>query len=307
MTRLLMLALCLMMLTVTCPTAAYAFERVDLEQPNSLVLVANYEGEGIPGVTFKLHRVATMNEDAQFDLEGPFSRFSGDINHLEHASDWIEAAEELYAMAEHVTPAEVIPADEEGFGIAFDLVPGLYLVSGNYVRIAPWMYRFSPFLVSVPTRDADDEWVYDVFADLKVDREPHLIDLEVVKVWEDEQHENMRPSRIQVTLKQDGVAIQKVTLRKRNNWHYVFTDLPNGPVYTVEEVAIPHGYEVEYKMENDVLVIVNSYDGISTPPPDLPQTGQLTWPIPILAGMGLILFVSGWYIHRKWSQEHEEP
>ncbi len=307
MTRLLMLALCLVMLTITNPTAAYAFERVDLEAPNSLMLIANYDGEGIPAVQFVLHRVGIMNADAQFDLDNDFSEFVLDINSLDHAEDWVLASETLAEMAAGVAPDLELESDVDGIAMCFDLTPGLYLVQADYVNMPPWLYTFAPFLVSVPTRDMDDEWVYDVVADVKMDRIPHLTDVEVLKVWEDEGHTNMRPRKIQVTLLQDGVAMQKVTLRKNNNWHYVFTNLPNGHLYTVVEEVVPSGYLVEYKVQNGVLVVVNSYDGVSTPPPDLPQTGQLTWPIPILAGLGTILFVAGWFIHRKWSQEHEEP
>lgn len=32
--------------------------------------------------------------------------------------------------------------------------------------------------------------------------------------------------------------------------------------------------------------------------PQLPQTGQLNWPIPIMVVIGLILFMSGWLLYR---------
>ncbi|MCR4644606.1 MAG: LPXTG cell wall anchor domain-containing protein [Oscillospiraceae bacterium] len=32
---------------------------------------------------------------------------------------------------------------------------------------------------------------------------------------------------------------------------------------------------------------------------DLPQTGQLWWPVPILAGGGLLLFGAGLYLRKK--------
>lgn len=33
--------------------------------------------------------------------------------------------------------------------------------------------------------------------------------------------------------------------------------------------------------------------------PKLPQTGQLNWPVPLLAVGGLVIFVLGWYLRRK--------
>lgn len=38
---------------------------------------------------------------------------------------------------------------------------------------------------------------------------------------------------------------------------------------------------------------------IETPEPELPYTGQLLWPIPVLAGGGLLLIIIGWMIRRK--------
>ena len=55
------------------------------------------------------------------------------------------------------------------------------------------------------------------------------------------------------------------------------------------------------KLTGRVDILVNNA-GIT-----IPETGQLWWPVPILAGAGMILFVIGWILHRKWSQEHEEP
>ena len=38
----------------------------------------------------------------------------------------------------------------------------------------------------------------------------------------------------------------------------------------------------------------------STTPPDIPQTGMVWWPVLLLAGVGLILFLSGWVMHHQW-------
>ena len=61
------------------------------------------------------------------------------------------------------------------------------------------------------------------------------------------------------------------------------------------------------KIENGVYVITNRRTVTPTPTAPIPETGQLWWPVPILAGAGMILVVIGWILHRKWSQEHEEP
>ena len=39
--------------------------------------------------------------------------------------------------------------------------------------------------------------------------------------------------------------------------------------------------------------------------PILPQTGQLHWPVPILAVSGVVLFAMGWYLCFGKREEHE--
>ena len=107
---------------------------------------------------------------------------------------------------------------------------------------------------------------------------------------------------------QDGQHIDTVILNSENNWHHIFKDLPADHVYTLNEVlGADVYYEPEYSIENGVYVITNRRTVTPTPTAPIPETGQLWWPVPILAGAGMILFVIGWILHRKWSQEHEGP
>ena len=66
-------------------------------------------------------------------------------------------------------------------------------------------------------------------------------------------------------------------------------------------------YERKFSTKTGVFVIPTRRTVTPTPTAPIPETGQLWWPVPILAGAGMILFVIGWILHRKWSQEHEEP
>lgn len=95
----------------------------------------------------------------------------------------------------------------------------------------------------------------------------------------------------------------------------LFSDLPQG-LYLVYQETAASGYNklpaflvtVPYKGELDVSITSKTELGISakpeiepTEPPSsdkekLPQTGQLTWPIPWLTVAGLTLFVLGWWL-----------
>lgn len=41
-------------------------------------------------------------------------------------------------------------------------------------------------------------------------------------------------------------------------------------------------------------------------PPDIPQTGQLNWPVPVLAVSGMTLFVLGWALYFDSGRKHHE-
>jgi len=305
MTRLLTMAMCLMLCAFVCPGAAYAFEPVDLTHPVSLTIYANDEEIPLPGVGFELHRIANMNDMAQFELLPAFSGFSGDINHLETAADWAMAAEEMKLLSVGLMPDAAETSGDDGLAIFDHIQPGLYLVSGAPVEIIPWAYTFTPFIVSIPTRDVDDAWLYDVFSDVKLEKSPTHIDIDVVKVWDDLGLEDDRPNTIYVDLLCDGEPIDVALLHAGNSWSHTFTNLPAAHEYTVKERDVPFWYEVSYEVINGVLVVRNTHRTDVTPTPDIPATGQLWWPVPLLAGLGMLMVIAGWYIHRKWSQEHE--
>lgn len=304
-TRLLTLALCLVLCAFVCPSAANAFSPVDLTQPLTLTIFANDEETPLPGVGFDLYQIADMDQEARFTLLSAFAGFDGDINALENAAQWQEAAVYMQQAAANLSPDMSATTGEDGL-VKFDaLQPGLYLVTGKPVEIIPWAYTFSPFIVSIPTRNADDQWVYDVYSDIKLEKVPALTSIEVVKLWDDQGHESDRPNEIYVDLYQDGVQIAAAQLHAGNSWSYTFENLPAAHVYTVKERTVPRWYEVSYETINGVLVLRNTHTTPATPVPEIPSTGQLWWPVPILAGLGMILFIIGWATHRKWSQEHE--
>ena len=306
MTRLLTLALCLLMCVCAWPGAAYAFEMVDLTHPVSLTIFANDEEMPLAGVGFELYMVAEMNEFAQFELLPAYADFSGDINKLETAADWIICADEMLALTGDADPDEAATSRGDGLAVFEGLTPGLYLVSGKPVEILPWAYSFTPFMVSVPTRDFEDEWVYDVYSDVKLEKLPAVTNIDVVKVWDDLGYEDRRPGSIYVDLYCDGEPIAAAQLHDGNSWSHTFEDLPAAHEYTVQERDVPKWYKVSYEVINGVLVVRNERDTTITPVPDIPSTGQLWWPVPILAGGGLLLVIAGWYINRKWGQAHEE-
>ncbi len=308
--RLLALALLLSLCGVVLMPSALAFDRVDLTQPLSFTIQADdlVDDTHLPGVTFKLHQVAVMDEDARFALIAPYDQLNLDINSLKTTADWEQAAEQAKSLSADQTPDFAATTDEEGRAVFTGLTPGLYLVSGTPTIVGAWAYTFQSYLTAIPTRNAADEWIYDVTANIKLGRTAATIDVECVKVWEDDNRGTTRPNQIEVHLLQDGVHIDTVYLSKENDWHHVFTNLPADHEYSLMEILDANTYYApEYSIVNGVYVITNYRTVTPTPTPSIPETGQLWWPVPLLAGAGMLLFVMGWILHRKWSQTNEEP
>ena len=93
---------------------------------------------------------------------------------------------------------------------------------------------------------------------------PETTEYKVTKIWEDsDNNDGIRPSKVKVNLKANGVVIKTEYLTEKDNWEYTFTDLPkfsNGDeiVYTITEDEV-EGYESD--IEENTL----NKDDIDTP------------------------------------------
>ncbi len=175
--------------------------------------------------------------------------------------------------------------DEEGAVSFDDLELGLYLITqSNEVKD---FSRMCAFFVSVP-QISDTKTIYDVNAEPKVEVEVY-IDLAVRKIWNDNGKEH--PETLTVALKKGGEIVERVVLSAENDWHYVWKHMPKSDEWSVEELEVPAGYLATYRRNEWSFIIENT--------PKLVQTGQLKWPIPVLAGTGVVLLLLGIYGWKK--------
>ena len=122
----------------------------------------------------------------------------------------------------------------------------------------------------------------------------------VVKVWDDRGSESGRPSSVTVTLLADGEAWDTQALSDSNGWRFTWRDLPATDdggaeiAWSVSESAVS-GYTPSVSQSGTTLVLTNSVSS-----PRLPQTGQLWWPVPLLAVGGLALLVVGAALGRRF-------
>lgn len=257
-----------------------ALPQVAMAADSSLKIEYEYDGTFIEGAQFDLYHVANLQMTKSEEFQG----FEGVLDETDSArklADYVNANEDIL-------PVDSVVSNEE-----ISLPAGIYLVIGHTCEYEGVTYKCAPFLVVVLD---EQEVVYP-----KVVAPEEYIDITVTKIWNDHNNEaGKRAEEVVVELLQDGKRVDTVTLSDENDWTYRFTQLSGFSDWDVEEVDVPEGYEVtvesELTDEGKLLEfeIINTYEEGGERPPKLPQTGMLKWPVPVLAGLGLLFFMIGW-------------
>lgn len=250
-------------LLVWCAAPAFALEVVDLSRTGS-IKVSLYDSEtseAVGGGTLTLYRVAKVQKDnanLSFVYTNGFEDCGVELGDLSEGELAGRLAEKIAATAESTT------VEISDFGVAEfgDLEVGLYLVvqttaAENYNVI-------NPFLVSVPIQE-NGSYVYDVDALPKVGtaakKTPEPPDTPDTPDTPDKpEEENPNTPAAPGPDNPDGWVLGANGEKIYRNPEAPSPDNPNGHVMGA------HG---------------------------LPQTGQLNWPIPVLAVIGVVLVAAG--------------
>lgn len=250
-------------LLVWCAAPAFALEVVDLSRTGS-IKVSLYDSEtseAVGGGTLTLYRVAKVQKDnanLSFVYTNGFEDCGVELGDLSEGELAGRLAEKIAATAESTT-VEISDLGAAEFG---DLEVGLYLVvqttaAENYNVI-------NPFLVSVPIQE-NGSYVYDVDALPKVGtaakKTPEPPDTPDTPDTPDKpDEENPNTPAAPGPNNPDGWVLGANGEKIYLNPEAPSPDNPNGHVMGA------HG---------------------------LPQTGQLNWPIPVLAVTGVVLVAAG--------------
>lgn len=194
-------------------------------------------------------------------------------------------------VEEHSPSAKKLVTDVHGKASFTNLPLGLYFVKqiSDVAGYAPC----TSFLVTVPNHNTDG-YVYDVNASPKTDV-ARLANITIKKVWNTDASAKTADS-VTVQLLRDGVVVETATLSDQNNWQVTYTDMPESDAYSIVEVNVPKGFTATYSKSGYAFTVTNT----ST----LAQTGQLVWPIPVLAMAGLVLIAVGSIVLRKTRKEN---
>ena len=274
--------------------AAEAATFIDTDTKGSLRLSYSYDGTPFEGLQIRIFRVAEVSAYGDFTLTGNFYDLPVDVNHVKTQDEWRELASTFsaYVTANEIAPEYELLTDGEGQATFADLPLGLYLVYMVRADQEDGYCHFDSFMISVPTLDAEDNWVYSVESRPKSVQKvivPKEISYTVSKLWRDEGNANKRPQAVTIALYRDGEYVETVVLSEENNWMYTWTVVDDGAIWQAVELNVPEGYTVTLEQNGNCFLVTNSYEGDDDPP----DTGDIGNPRLYLvamcvAGVGLV-------------------
>ena len=304
--------------TVLCllTSVAQAAGSIDLTRKPTLTLTYRDGKTALSGAKFSIYRVADADETGELTVRSEFDEFDLDIRG-KNDRRWREMAQTLesYVLRREFTPTDSGKTDKTGM-LTFPtqgktLAAGLYLVIGERHTQGGNDYYAEPFFALLPTQDLENnEWVYDVSANVKFGKTPvpddgDTVTRKVLKVWDDDGAGDSRPQEITVELLRNGKVYDTVKLSEKNNWRYTWLDLDADARWSVTEKTVS-GYTVSITREGITFVVTNTKKPDRTDTPDtpvkpsnpskpsspakptLPQTGAVWWHVEALALSGLL-------------------
>lgn len=294
------LLLCLAAAISFLPVTAVAAGSIDLNHSNSLTVTAVYDQKPISGMQFDAYLISTVDECGELTVIDRYADYAEELDiRGKNDARWQEMSEVLaqeILQDSGLKPSRSAVTDADGVAVFTDLPMGLYLIIGRSVERDGSVYSTAPFFVLVPQQDASSNtWDYDVVANAKIEENPVRDDFQVIKLWEDDCHQDQRPESVTIQLMCDGEPYgDPVTLPYEGDWEYTWHDLEVNHAWTVTETPVEGYAEPKIRLEGNTFVVTNVCDKPTAPSnPTLPQTGQLWWPVPVLVAAGLLLVVLG--------------
>jgi len=309
----------MMLVTLTVSAAG----KIDLDKGVDLTLNYAYDVTAIKGAEFSAYRIAEVDEYARYKvLEGfagyEITGFLDEDGYLvdEEEGYWKTVATTLsgYMTKDKVEATAAAETDENGKAHFEGLEAGIYLVMGASHRQGNYRYTAEPFLIALPGLDHEaNEWVYEVEVAVKNSRRTVYDDFDItlIKQWANAEAFEGELPEIEVEIYQDGELYDTVVLSEENNWKVKVEDLSEK--YDWEFVEVTEGdFTVAVEQTGSKIVFTNTLPEIPdepvvpenppTPPaePELPATGSLWWPVPLLAIAGVVLFMLGWMRRRSY-------
>ena len=289
----------------------------DAAQENELCLMCEKESDRIEGMHWSIYRVGER-AGSGFILTGNFADYPVSLDDItEENVRGIAQALESFAAGDGLSADDDGYTDKDGTVSFSGLDPGLYLAVPEKLKAGKLEYRSVSLLAEIT--DSDETVFPKIYSSIVAGRE--VRDYTVKKVWQDQDNAgNTRPASVTVDLYGNGRKTDTITLDESNNWQYRWADLDTDTEWRVVERNIPENYNILIEMDSDQFLIKNISESeivttsvttsttVTTtvkPGDDLPQTGQLWWPVLALS-IGGIVFIGAGLLLRRSSDRNEK-
>lgn len=279
--KLLCLLLCVVFLGLLC-VGAWALP----EERCQLFIDYQHESVSVSGAAFRLYHIADFDSREELSYVGIFSDLRMEAEALS------KTAEDLYSRVKDrgMLPDRTVTTDRNGKASVSDLPSGAYLLVCEPTTVGSYIYYMDKQVVFLK----EDNLTLKPKS-TRLPASVQLISIEAVKRWDDRGYENMRPREITVRLLKDGRTVSTVVLSQANGWKHTWDKLLPNARWTVEE-DVPLGYKVTVQKSGNVFTLTNQYKNI-------PQTGQIWWPVIMALCLGMVLIVLGMVIRRSGRNE----
>lgn len=241
----------------------------------------------VSNMQVSLYRVA----DENYNLVDAFSHYSIDLKQdVQGAANALENR----ILMDGIEADASVTSDSLSTASFTGLSSGIYLVVGKEVSQDGVFYMPQVSLVSLSG---------DLSVDLKYEMSDKPSRIHVLKVWKKD-NKKSRPKSIEVCLlRSDGIVVDRVVLNSDNQWSTTWENLSTLYTYRVMETSVPSGYKESCTREKDTIVLTNTgnyTDKVENKKDEeLPNSGQLWWPVPVLLFVGLVLFGLGRHLKNE--------
>lgn len=240
----------------------------------------------VSNMQVSLYRVA----DENYNLVDSFSHYSIDLKQdVQGAANALENR----ILMDGIEADASVTSDSLSTANFTGLETGIYLVVGKEVFQDGVFYMPQVSLISLSG---------DLSMDLKYETSVKPSRIHVLKVWKRDS-KKFRPKSIEVCLlRSDGIVVDRVVLNSDNQWSTTWDNLSTLYTYRVMETSVPSGYKESCTREKDTIILTNTgnyTDKVDKKDEELPNSGQLWWPVPVLLFVGLVLFGLGRYLKNE--------
>lgn len=299
-----------MALTFIMITAVFSVS-VGADIQRELRLICKKESKQIENMHWNIYRIGEKQGN-RFVLIGDFADYPIDFSDInEDNIGSVAQTLESFVIRDAVTPLAGGYTDADGTVSFSGLKSGIYLAIADKIRVGMLDYRAAPLLAEIT--DSGESVFPKIYESIVASS--GSVSYTVKKVWLDNDNsENVRPESITVDLYGDGTIADTVTLDESNGWMHEWSELDSETEWRIVERDIPKRYSVLISGDSNQFLIENTLDDYTVTTTttttttitttagrdyDIPQTGQLWWPVFILSFGGLMFIVTGLLIRRK--------